>query len=182
MIEERVELHKAIAEAETDARPLRVGLNCAARSRLTHLLIAKSIAEVIFVSVLALAFYFTAFPTHYRGWGEATARGIEGWAVNDRSPWERVEVYLFVDGRFVSSQTANLSRPDVRAAGYSKDEWHGYVFDLPPLESREHEARVYAIHGSGEGARYTLQLLGKPIRFRVEAGGAVTPLDADARR
>jgi hypothetical protein len=137
------------------------------------LLIGKSVAEAVFVSVLALVFYFTAFPPYYRGWGEATARGIEGWAVNDRAPWDRVEVYLFIDGRFVAAGTANLSRPDVRAAGYAKDEWHGYAFDLPPLENGEHEASVYAIHGSGAGSRYTLQLLGKPVRFRLEAQGVL---------
>lgn len=163
-------LNRAIDGAETAAPAARAPLSTSARRRLTHLLIAKSLAELVFVSVLALVFYLTAFPTHYRGWGEATARGIEGWAVNDRSPWERVEVYLFVDGRFVARQTANLSRPDVRAAGYARDEWHGYAFELPPLEDGEHEASVYAIHGSGGGARYTLQLLGKPISFRVEAG------------
>jgi hypothetical protein len=181
MIEKEVELHKAFEGMEGGVGPAR-RLSMTARRRLTHLLLGKTLAELIFVSVLAVAFYFTAFPTSYRGWGEATARGIEGWAVNDRAQWQRVEVYLFVDGRFIARQTANLSRPDVRAAGYAKDEWHGYAFDLPALELGEHEASVYVIHGSGEGARYTLQLLGNPVRFRVEAGGLVTSIEADARR
>lgn len=181
MIEEEAELLKARDAGEGLTRPVR-RLTAAARARLTRLLIGKAIAEALFVSALALAFYFSAFPPYYRGWGEVTVRGIEGWAINDRAPRERVEVYLFVDGRFVTSQTANLSRPDVRAAGYAKDEWHGYAFNLPALEPGEHEASVYAIHGSGEGARYTLQLLGDSLRFRVEAGGGVTSLNADTRR
>jgi hypothetical protein len=142
---------------------------------LTNLLIGKAIAETIFVAALALAFYFTAFPPYYRGWCEATPEGIQGWAVNNASPWDRVEVQLFIDGRFIARQTANLSRPDVRSAGYAGDEWHGYAFKLPPLESGEHEASIYALHGSNDDARYTLQLLGKPVRFRVEAG-TVLPL------
>ncbi|HEX8136587.1 MAG TPA: hypothetical protein VF544_03260 [Pyrinomonadaceae bacterium] len=181
MSEEDVEPVQAVFNEKGGAGAAR-RLDDAAHRRLTHLLLGKTLAELIFVSALALAFYFAAFPPSYRGWGEATARGIEGWAVNDRSPWQRVEVYLFVDGRFVARQTADLSRPDVRAAGFAADEWHGYAFSLPALEGGEHEASVYAVHGSGEGARYTLQLLGNPVRFRVEAGGAVTAPDAGARR
>lgn len=145
-------------------------LSAGARNRLTYLLIAKSITEVAFVAVLALVFYFTTFPPYYRGWYEVAGDArIAGWAVNEAAPWDRVEVYLFIDGNFVARGVANLSRPDVSASGYAKDEWHGYVFDLPPLEKGEHEARVYAIHESAEGARRTLQLLGKPITFRLEA-------------
>jgi hypothetical protein len=181
MTEERLESNKAGVEAGLEAPP-ESGLSRAARTRLTYLLITKAIAEAIFVAVLALAFYFIVFPPYFRGWGEATPRGIEGWAVNDASPWDWVEVYLFVDGRFVARRTANLSRPDVAAAGYARDEWHGYVFELPPLDRGEHEASVYAIHRSGEGARYTLQLLGKPVRFRIEANAAVSSPDANMNR
>ncbi|HEX8141941.1 MAG TPA: hypothetical protein VF553_05055 [Pyrinomonadaceae bacterium] len=175
MIEERVELKRS---GETDAKPSRTG-EVASRARLKNLLIGKAIAEAVFVAVLALAFYFTAFPPYYRGWGEATAQGIQGWAVNNASPWERVEVHLFIDGRFVASQTANLSRPDVPASGYAEDEWHGYAFDLPMLDRGDHEARVYALHSSGDGARYTLQLLGKPLSFRTEAGTGTPSTVAD---
>ena len=158
-------------------------LSSASRARLTQLLIAKSIAETVFVAVLALVFYFTAFPPSYRGWAEATAqKSIAGWAVNVAAPWDRVEVYLFIDDRFVSSATANLSRPDVSGAGYARDEWHGYAFNLPPLEKGEHVAHVYAIHRSAEGKRQTLQLLGNPIRFRVEESGAATSPDVNTQR
>jgi hypothetical protein len=174
MIEEQVELNKTAATSEAYDRSARRGAR-AARASLTNLLIGKAIAEAVLVAVLALFFYFTAFPPYYRGWGEATRQGIQGWAVNNASPWDRVEVQLYIDGRFVARQTANLSRPDVASAGYAKDEWHGYAFDLPSLEAGEHEASVYALHASKDGARYTLQLLGKPVRFRLEAG-IVVPL------
>lgn len=170
--EEQIESNKACEGGETEAKDSRT-LSRASRSRLTYLLIAKSIAEAALIAALALTFYFTAFPPYYRGWGEVTPeQRIAGWAVNEAAPWDRVEVYLFIDGRFVASGTANLSRPDVSGAGYARDEWHGYLFDLPPLEKGEHEAHVYAIHKSAGGARQTLQLLGNPIRFSVEANSA----------
>ncbi|HKG22948.1 MAG TPA: hypothetical protein VKC34_13695 [Blastocatellia bacterium] len=175
MIEKQVEFNKPVESGETQARPARRTLARRTRVRLTNLLIGKAIAEAALVAALALLFYFTTFPPYYRGWGEATQQGIQGWAVNNASPWDRVEVQLYIDGRFVAAQTANLSRPDVSSAGYAKDEWHGYAFGLPPLERGEHEASVYALHRSKEGTRYTLQLLGKPIRFRVDAG-TVVPL------
>lgn len=180
--EEKIELKRAGEGGETVARESRP-LSISSRNGLTYLLIAKSIAEATLVAVLALIFYFTAFPPYYRGWGEVTAeRRVAGWAVNAAAPWDRVEVYLYIDGRFVAGGTANLSRPDVSGAGFARDEWHGYVFDLPPLEKGEHEARVYAIHKSASGGHQTLQLLGKPIRFSVEANSIVASPDADKQR
>jgi hypothetical protein len=142
--------------------------------RLFRLLIAKSIAETFFVGTLAVVFFYTAFPPHFHGWGEATPDAIAGWVVNRSAPWRRVELQLFVDGNFVTSGIANLPRPDVVAAGWSKDEWHGYAFAPPPLTVGIHEARVYAIHESGGGIRRTLQLVGNPIRFEFHENGKLS--------
>ena len=133
--------------------------------KLVNLLIAKSIIETIFVSTIAVVVYVKLFPPTFHGWGEAVAasQSISGWAVDDADPWRRVEVQLFVDGKFVGTTVAQLSRPDVMAAGWSKDEWHGYEFVVTGLTEGMHEAKVYALHRSGE--RYTLQLLGNPITF-----------------
>lgn len=135
------------------------------RSQLVNLLIGKSILETILVSTIAVVVYVNDFPPTFKGWGEALvdSRSIAGWAVNNAAPWERVEVQLFVDGKLYSAQVAQLSRPDVVAAGWSKDEWHGYNFAITDLPPGSHEARVYALHRNGD--RYTLQLLGDPIRF-----------------
>lgn len=143
------------------------------KPQLVNLLIGKSIAETILVGAIAIVAYLNAFPPTFHGWGEAVveSRSIAGWAVNDFAPWERVEVQLFIDGKPSGDQIANLSRPDVVAAGWAKDEWHGYNFVLPLLTAGDHEARVYALHGSGGAARYTLQMLGDPIRFVVNADG-----------
>ena len=135
------------------------------RRRLVNLLIAKSILDTVLVGAIAVVVYLNAFPPTFHGWGEAVveAQSISGWAVNDAHPWERVEVQLFIDGKFVATQVAQLSRPDVVAAGWAKDEWHGYNFILTDLTLGPHEARVYALHRSGN--RMTLQLLGDPIKF-----------------
>jgi hypothetical protein len=45
-----------------------------------------------------------------------------------------------------------------------------------------HEARVYAVHSSGDGARYTLQLLGDPIKFDVSEDGTWKTSHAKAQR
>jgi hypothetical protein len=149
-------------------------------ARLARYLIAKAIIEALLVGALAVAFYLTAFNPFFRGTvDEADHQHVYGWAVNERVPGQRVEVQLYVDGRFVASRMADLPRPDVRAAGRAQDERHGFSFDTPPLDPGEHEARVYVVHESGEGARRTLQLLGNPKRFHVEASRAETQRSAD---
>ena len=133
--------------------------------RLINLLIAKSILDTIFVGTIAVLVHTRAFPPTFHGWGEAVveSQSISGWVVDDADPWRRVEVQLFVDGKFVGTTVAQSSRPDVVAAGWAKDEWHGYNFLVSGLGEGMHEARVYALHQSGN--RYTLQLLGNPIMF-----------------
>ena len=141
---------------------------------LTSVLIGKSILEAVLVGLLAIGFFFQTFPPTYRGWGEATATGIAGWAVNSGKPSERVTVQLFIDGQFVANEVANQSRPDVKEAGWAQDEWNGYSFELVPIPAGEHEARVYALHRAPDAVRQSLQLLGDPIPFQVDADGRIT--------
>ena len=144
-----------------------------ARARLTHLLIAKAIAEALFVAGIAVGFYYTAFNPYFRGWSdEADARHVYGWVINEAAPYERVEVQLYIDNSFVASRQANLSRPDVLAEGRALDEWCGFSFETPTLAAGHHEALVYAVHSSGGGVRRTLQLIGRPLRFKVSPGEA----------
>jgi hypothetical protein len=121
-------------------------------------------------------FFVQAFPPHFRGWGEVDKHAIAGWANNNGNPTARVEVQLFVDGSFVAQQSADEFRPDVHAAGWALDDWHGYRFELPQLMPGQHQARVYATHTSRYGKRITLQLLGDPIDFVVENDGQVRGL------
>lgn len=144
------------------------------KARLTNFLIAKSIIEALFVGALAVGFYLTAFTPFFRGTLDyADARHIAGWVVNQAEPQAHVEVQLYIDGRFAGNRQADLSRPDVKAAGRAEDESHGFVFDTPQLPAGQHEARVYAVHMSGEGQRRTLQLVGKPLVFSITAADEV---------
>ncbi len=139
-----------------------------ARSRLTQLLIAKSVIEALFVAVVAVVFFYTAFSPHFRGWSDvADAHKVAGWAVNEAAPREPVEVQVYIDGRFAGDCLANLSRPDVLAAGRATTERCGFQLETPPLAAGEHEARAFAVHTSDNGARRTLQLIGVPLRFRI---------------
>ena len=143
------------------------------RARLAHFLIGKSLAETLLVGALAVGFYLTTFTPYFRGSLDAAdSRQIAGWAVNHNDPQARVEVQLYVDGRFVAHRAADAPRPDVLAAGRGADGFHGFVFDTPPLAAGQHEARVYAVHASGGGQRRTLQLVDKPLTFTVAAGEA----------
>ncbi len=113
---------------------------------------------------------YTTFPPYFRGFGEVTRRGeVAGWAVDASHPGARVEVQLYVDGRFVAHGVASLPRPDVVAAGRAADESCGYSFALPPLPAGEHEARVYALHS----APHTLRQLGNSLHFKTGDDGRV---------
>lgn len=136
---------------------------------LVHVLIGKSILETLLVGSLALFGFMTVLPPHFHGWGEFAHGSVAGWVVNDAAPWDRVEVQLFIDGKFVATTVANEPRPDVMAAGWSKDQWHGYSFPVRPGVG-VHELRVYALHDSGNGARKSLQLIGDPIPLIVDGG------------
>ena len=150
----------------------------ASLTRLSHALIAKSLVEVLFVVALAVYFSYTSFNPYFRGSVDAAdARAVAGWVVNKAAPAERVEVHLYIDGHFVSRRLAGEPRPDVFDAGRSGDAYHGFVFGLPPLPpGRAYEARVYAMHVTGDATRRTLQEFGGIRRFSVETDGMNAPV------
>jgi hypothetical protein len=154
-----------------DSRTIPGHATPARLSRLSHALIAKSLAEALFVVALAVYFSYTNFNPYFRGSvDEADGRAVAGWVVNEASPGERVEVHLYVDGHFVARRLADAPRPDVFEAGRSLDAAHGFIFDLPPLPpNRTYEARVYAMHATGAATRRVLQEFGTARRFSVKA-------------
>jgi hypothetical protein len=127
--------------------------------------------ETLLVGALAVIAFLTVLPPYFQGWGEVTENGVAGWAVNKMSTGERVEVQLFVDGKFFATQVANRSRPDVSAAGWASDEWHGYSFVIQSVAAGPHEARLYALRGGGDAARRSLLLVGKPLPFIAGSDG-----------
>ena len=139
------------------------------QQRLIQLLLGKSIVEALLVGAVSVAFYLVVTNPSLRGsLDRADERAISGWAVDGSASASRVPLQLFLDGQFAASGRAAQFRPDVRVAGYAGDDWHGFEFKTPALAPGEHEARVYALHGTS-GERQTLQLIGKPIRFRIKA-------------
>jgi hypothetical protein len=161
-------------------QPLKETKPFFSRRKLFQLLIAKSVLEALLVTALAVSFYLVVTNPHLRGWlDQADARTISGWVINEKSGGARVEVQLFIDDKFVEDRTANAFRPDVHQAKRAEDDWHGFVFETPPLAAGEHEARVFAVHRGGSDDRRTLQIVGKPLRFCVDA--AVTELRANPK-
>lgn len=157
----------------------RAQLSAQARTRLTRLLIGKSITETLFVSALAVLFIHQVLHPSFRGSLDAAAPGeVSGWAVDAAAPGERVEVQLFIDEHFAGRARADRPRPDVLAAGRAPDEFHGFSLRPPPLPAGEHEARVYAVHRSLGGRLFVLRQVDKALRFNVPAGnGAGVPQD-----
>jgi hypothetical protein len=126
-------------------------------------------AEALLITAVAVVFYFSTTNRHLRGvLDRADNQAVTGWVVDEEQPAKRVEVQLFLDNTFIADAAADQFRPDVHEAKRAEDDWHGFVFHTPPLPAGEHEARVYAMHSSGAGARRTLQLIGKPFRFHIE--------------
>ena len=139
-------------------------------SRLIQLLFAKSILEALVICGVSVAFYFTTTNPYIHGWlDQADSKAVIGWVVDESNPPGRVEVQLFIDGKFVADRAATEFRPDVHASGRANDDWHGFIFNTPLLQVGEHEARVYAVHSARSGMRRTLQIIGKPLRFEIKA-------------
>ena len=139
------------------------------RAKLIYVLIAKSIAEALLITAVAVGFYFATTNPYLRGVLDNADRDwVSGWVSDDAHPWTRVEVQLFIDDKFAGHAVAAEFRPDVHEAKRAADDWHGFVFRTPQLAAGEHEARVYAMHSNGAGERRTLQLIGKPFKFRTD--------------
>ena len=148
------------SSAHVDARA------AARRARLTRLLLAKLTLDLLFVAALAVYTQAVAFRPFYSGSLDyADSKSVRGWVVDRSEPAAAVEVQLYVDGRFAAAALADEPRPDVSQKGYAEDERHGFVFNLGHTEAGEHEARVYAVHASRNGARRTLQQIGGALRF-----------------
>lgn len=138
-------------------------------ARFIQLLIGKSVIEALLITLVSIGFYLATTNPNIRGWLDgADQRSITGWVIDDTNASTRVEVQLFIDNRFVENRAAADSRPDLVPAKRAGDEWHGFIFATPPLSKGEHEARVYAVHRALSSSRVTLQMIGKPVRFRID--------------
>jgi hypothetical protein len=137
------------------------------RGTFAQLLIGKSIIEALLVTVVAAGLFLATTNPKLHGWlDQADAQTISGWAVDDGNSARRVDVQLFIDDKFIEQRAANELRPDVHQANRAQDDWHGFVFKTPTLAAGEHEVKVYVLHSGTSATRRTLQIIGKPLRFR----------------
>ena len=144
----------------------------------THLTLGVLLGATLLVGAASVYLNYVVFPPHFSGWGEVTGgRAITGWVINRGEPHKPVEVQLYIDNGFVAHGVAELPRPDVVEAGWTRDPRCGYSFPIPRLATGDHEARVYAVHKVGVGSYLTLQTAGAPLRFYVDADGMVGPPD-----
>ena len=131
-----------------------------------HLVFAALVCVTAAAGAYVVWAEYSSFPPHFRGFGEVTRKGeVAGWAVDASRPGARVEVELYVDGRFVAHDVASLPRPDVSAAGRAPDPDCGYRFPLPALAAGHHEASVYALYAPGRADLRTLKQLGDTLHF-----------------
>jgi hypothetical protein len=140
---------------------------------LVRVLIAKSILDVLLVAAFALGFYYSAFNTSLRGsLDEAGPEWIRGWVLDFSKRDLRPEVQLYIDGHFAESRIADFPHPNLVVMGLAPDDRHGFFFYTPPLDPGRHEARAYVVYKSGGGERRTLQQLGSPLNFVIDAAPA----------
>jgi hypothetical protein len=169
--EESSRPHDPPSSARASRRsPPHRALSARAGSRLSQILIGKSVLETLFVAALVVYFSYTHFNPRLRGTLDAAdARQVAGWVVDEADPGGQVEVELYIDDHFVARRRADESRPDVLAAGRAASAEHGYVFATPPLPAREgeFEARVFAVEDDGDSHRHALSQVGDALRFKV---------------
>lgn len=149
--------------------------------RLSHLLIAKSISETIFIAALAAGYYLRTTPPVYHGWSEVTAQGVAGWVVSRADSSRIIEVQMYVNGEFFASTVASAARPDVVAAGRAESEHCGFVFHTSSLGEGVHEARIFAVHKlDGAASPRTLIPFGPTLHFMVNENKEI--VERDGRR
>ncbi len=136
--------------------------------RLVKFLAVKSVLELGFVAGLAINFYLAAFPTSFRGsLDDANPTQIAGWVFDMSAPEATVNIQLYINNRFVGQTEANVTRPDIVAAGLASSPVHGFVFRTPQLPPGHYDVRVYAPYISKSRNLGTLQEIGNPASFDV---------------
>lgn len=121
--------------------------------RLLYAILAKSLAEMLFlcaaVSMAAFAFFHPAL----RGDIEtADPTRVEGWVYDSSKRGEQPVVQLYVDDQFVAA-----TRTDAPASGAGAGR-HGFQFALAPKQfgPGRHRAQVYVVRKTPRGSRTLL--------------------------
>lgn len=137
-------------------------------AKLLRAVIAKSFVEVILVCVVASLAAFTTFSPQLRGAIDvADQTHIAGWVNDPWLPEQSLEVQLFIDGKFVASQLANLTREDLVTAGVTSHPNHGYSFQLQQFNvpGGKHSAQVYAVREAAGASKILIPITASPVTF-----------------
>ena len=140
-------------------------------TRLLSAIIAKSFVEVILVCVVASLAAFMTFSPQLRGAIDVADQArIAGWVNDPRLAEVALEVQLFVDGKFVASQLADLRREDLVSAGVTIRPGHGFSFELEHLNlsAGQHSAQVFAVRDAAGASKILLPITAAPRRFQIK--------------
>src|SRR5690348_3558337 len=90
----------------------------------------------------------------------ADHRGINGWAYFPNKPDVRVQLHLFIDGKYISTSVADQFRQDLVEAGVG-DGQNSFTIALPESaeDGREHVIRIVDARNGGS------DLPGSPFRL-----------------
>jgi hypothetical protein len=139
-------------------------------TRLLRAVIAKSFLDLIFIcAAVSLAAFLSFHPLLRGAIDVADQTRVAGWAYDPLSPDEKLEVQLFIDGRFAASTRAGERREDLVRAGAAANPEHGFSFAVAPLRLTPgaHAAQVYAVHQAAGRYKTLLPLAAKPLMLHI---------------
>jgi hypothetical protein len=137
---------------------------------LLRAIIVKAGLEILLVCVaVSLAAFSHVNPPLRGAIDVADSARVAGWAYDPREPGARLEVQLFIDGRFVASRVADERRDDLVKRGAAEDALHGFTFAVPPLgvAPGRHTYQVFAVRAGGGGNKVLLSITREPQVFHV---------------
>lgn len=138
-------------------------------SRLVKLLVGKLLFDLFFLIAAVVVSAYIALPPMYRGWtDEADSTHVSGWVADQLNNARKVDVQLFVDGKFIAERTADMPRPDVTQKYPTVNAACGFRFEMPQMSAGVHAVNVYAVEISKPGSPPTVLQVGKTMSVKIE--------------
>lgn len=139
-------------------------------TKLLQAVIVKAGLELTLICVAVSLAAFSHINPPLRGAIDvADATRVAGWAYDPREPAARLDVQLFIDGRFVAAGRADERRDDLVNRGATADAMHGFTFKLAPLSlvAGHHTLQVFVLHAGSANNKILLSLTRTPLTFEV---------------
>jgi hypothetical protein len=141
-------------------------------TKLLQAVIMKTGLELVLICVAVSLAAFSHINPPLRGAIDvADATRVAGWAYDPREPTARLEVQLFVDGRFIAAGRADEPRADLVRRGAAEDALHGFTFAVPPLglAPGRHTLQVFAVHSGSANNKTLLSLTRSTLTLHINA-------------